>query len=259
MNLFIDPTIRVTPSWTDASKTDLVKDVHGLIAFRFALWVGGKEVDHLATVSGQAYNQMLMTCGQRVSGCGAPMGEGVYALGDPDATRRINWASGRVGDYSASFKAGLGPIWTGVHSTKDYPCSTTDFGIHFDWNADAGMPGTLGCQGLPCPGQSLAAGQRYVKWQTEYDVAFMVVDYGFGTVPRPATAGKPIAPPILSYTKIFANGGKVSAFRGGQPATAMLVRVDFHGGKIGVAVNGIQLPPDQIDSIQFVMATKAGK
>ena len=262
--LFQSPTLRLTPSWTDAKKTTLVKDAHGLVAFRLALWVGGKEIAHMAVVSGQAYNQELMLCTSRVAGCGAPIGEGVYRLGDPDATRRVNWASGVVGDYSASFKAGLGPIWTGIHATPEYPCSTSDFGIHADWNADDGMPGTLGCTGLPTPGQSTAALKTYVSWQDAHDIDFYVVDHGYGTVPKPPKAsinGQPakveiVTPPTYHYTKLYANENGIQAYRDNLPARAMSARLDLHDGKIGVAINGSQIPPERIHSVQLIVTTK---
>jgi len=261
MKLFTDPTLRLTPSWADAKRTQLVRDGYGLIAFRLALWVGGKEVDHMAVVSGQAYNQALMTCTERQPGCAAPVGEGVYALGDPDATRRINWASGVVGNYGASFRAGLGPIWTGIHATAEYPCSTSDFGFHADWNADEGMPGTLGCTGLPTPGKSLVALKQYASWQAQYDVSRYVVDHGMGTVPRPsATVDGKATPvevlPVKHWTKLFANGGKIAALRDGVEQQALTVRLDYHHDKLGVAVNGVQLPADQVASLQLVLSTQ---
>ena len=259
--LFKAPTLRLTPSWTDSSKQHLVRDGWGLIVFRLALWVDGKEHDHMPVVSGQAYNQVLLPCTGRMSGCAAPIGEGVYALGDPDATNRINWASGRVGDYSASFKAGLGPIWCGIHATKDYPCSTSDFGIHADWNADEGAPGTLGCTGLLTPGKSLVRLKQFASWCAEFSPSRYVVDHGLGTVPKPTGKidGNPVEVEVLPpspWTKFFANANGITALRGGKEQKAMAFRVDFHAGKVGVSVNGIQLPPNQIEHVEFLLKTK---
>ena len=181
MKLFQDATLRLTPGQALNSE--------GLMLFRLALWVGGQEVDHLTAVSGQPTNQALLTCTARAAGCQAPIGEGVYRLGDADAVRRVNWASGRPGDFSGSFPVrgdGLGPIWIGIHPTPEYPCDTTDYGIHPDWN-ESGSPGTLGCTGIQgeTGPRDLGRLKRLVSWFDHNDIANYVVDHGRGTVPRP--------------------------------------------------------------------------
>lgn len=257
MKPFEDPTIRLTPSIVSGEP---VKDAFGLVQFRLALWVAGVEKDHLTVVSGQAANQSLLKCRDRVAGSGAPVGEGVYDLGDPDAKRRINWA-GAVGDYSRSHAAGLGPIWIGIHQTPEYPSTTFDLGLHADWNQDEGFPGTLGCTGIPTPGHTLRGLQKVVGWFTSYDIARYVVDLGFGTVPHPPIGqAQPLPkPPALTWAKLYARPGKTQAFLGGADAKALAARVDFHDGKLGIAVNGEQLDYSTIESLKLEVAYKAGK
>lgn len=259
MKLFSEPTLRLTPSWADEKRTQLVRDRHGLIAFRLALWVEGKEVDHMPVVSGQASNQVLLRCTNRVPGCAAPIGEGCYKLGDPDAIQRINWASGRPGDYSASFKAGLGPIWVGIHPAPGYPCSTSDFGLHADWNADGGYPGTLGCTGIPTPAKSLTRLKQLASWFAEHSPADYVVDHGFGTVPHPQAKvdGRPVAVEVLHRDKLFFNDGRLTVYRNGDPAKTLKARIEVDSGVLGVTINGVQFPPDQIEFVRLEVAYKA--
>lgn len=257
--LFDKPTMRLTPSIVGGV---LVRDVFGLIQFRSALWVGGKELDHLTVVSGQASNQLLQKCSDRIAGSGAPIGEGVYDLGDPDATRRVNWASGKVGDYGASFKAGLGPIWIGIHAAKGYKSTTYDLGQHADWNQDEGYPGTNGCMGVPTPGHDLTGLKRLAGWYAAHDIAQMVVDLGLGTVPRPTLAMAQPAPPApaIHRAKLYARPGVIRGYRDEAETLALSARVDFHDGRLGVALNGEQLDASKIESLTLELAyKKAGK
>lgn len=255
--LYQKPTLRLTPS-RDANGR-LVYDKHGLIVFRLGLWVGGHEVAKLSVVSGQAYNQALTTCRERESGSGAPLGEGVYNLGDSDShpTRRINWAGG-VGNYSASFKAGLGPLWVGIHAHPDYPGNAVALGLHADWNRDAGAPGTIGCVGIDSVPGDVADLKTVAAWFAEYDIAYLVVDYGLGTVPRPATAEPEPKPTATrtAWTKFYSNNGRLQAFRGGEPQAALNVRLDYHSNRLGIAINGSQIPPELVESVRVEIAIR---
>lgn len=178
MKPYEQPTLRLTPGQARNSQ--------GLILFRLGLWVGGKEVDKLTAVSGQPHNQTLMKCSDRVAGCEAPIGEGVYLLGDSDSVRGMNWASDKPGDYSGSWGAGLGPVWIGIHAAPGYPCDTHDYGLHADWNEPT-APGTLGCTGIQGPKgpRDLTRLKQLVSWFAEHAPKVYVVDYGLGTVPKP--------------------------------------------------------------------------
>lgn len=255
--LFYRPTVRVTPSVVNGK---LVYDSFGLIQFRCGFWVEGREVEHLTIVSGQASNQVLQKCGERVAGSGAPIGEGCYTLGDDDATRRINWASGRVGDYSASFKSGLGPIWIGIHIADGYKSSSYDLGFHGDWNQDDGYPGTNGCMGVPCPARSTTGLKRVASMFAAYDLGFLVVDLGLGTVPKPPGLPAQVeAPPPVYRAKLFARPGAIKAYRNGDLVSALAARLDYHNGLIEVALNGSQIDPSKIESVTLEVAYRAGK
>lgn len=256
MKPFFDPTVRITPSVVNGR---LVYDSFGLIQFRMGFWVEGREVDHLTVVSGQASNQVLQLCSERVAGSGSPIGEGCYTLGDPDATRRINWASGKVGDYGASFKSGLGPVWVGIHIAAGFRSTSYDLGIHPDWNQDDGYPGTNGCLGIPCPARNLVGVQRVVGMFSSYDLAFMVVDLGLGTVPTPPGQVQLPAPPSLYRAKLFARPGAIKAYRNGDLVNALAARLDYHTSQLGVAINGSQIDPSKIESVTLEVAYRAGK
>lgn len=88
----------------------------GLIVFRLAVWEGKKELDHTWAVSGQPGRQNLRLARQRHPGSMEPLGEGIYSLGDPDAIRKVNWASGIPGQYSGTFGPGLGPCWVAIRA-----------------------------------------------------------------------------------------------------------------------------------------------
>jgi hypothetical protein len=258
VKLYEKPTLRLTP--TRDAKGNLVYNEHGLIVFRLGLWVGGREIGKIPAVSGQAYNQALLTCRERESGNGGPLGEGVYNLGDSDShpTRRINWAGG-VGNYQASHKPGLGPLWVGIHAHPDYPGNAVALGLHADWNRDAGAPGTIGCVGIDSVPGDVADLKTVAAWFSQYDIAHLVVDYGLGTVPRPATAEpepKP-KPARTAWTKLYANGGRLQAFSGSdEPQAALKVRLDYHSNRLGLAINDKQIPPELVESVRVEIAIR---
>lgn len=169
------------------------QNAQGLILFRLALWVGTQELDKVNAVSGQPGRQNLLKAKDRWPGSMQPLGEGVYALGDPDAVNRVNWAS-RVGQFSGTFGPGLGPVWIGIHPPEGNPLGirSFDFGIHQDDNQSV-SPGTSGCVGIQ--GQKgdadYARLSQVVGWFQTYDVQKLVVDYGLGTVYKPGA--KPAA------------------------------------------------------------------
>lgn len=254
MILFQDPTLRLTPSWTNEKKEALVLNRQGLIVFRCAFWKGGVERAHYPAVSGQHYNQVLLRCDQRVSGCAAPIGEGIYALGDPDAVNGVNWARG-VNNWTGSHGPGLGPWWVGIHPTKGYPCDTLDYGLHSDFNEETSA-GTLGCTGIQGehePGDLIRLQSFNRFWQL-YKPTRYVVDHGLGTVPRPDAALES----DIHRVKLFVTDGKVRGYRDGVEVEKLTVRCDYHSSRYGLAINGVQLPVDSILGVSLKMAYRLG-
>lgn len=163
------------------------KTESGLIVFRLALWVGGKEAAHTWAVSGQPGRQRLQRAQDRWPGSMTPIGEGRYYLGDPDATRRVNWASGQQGNYSGTFGTGLGPCWVGIHPHPGNPFGmrSFDLGLHSDENQVV-SPGTSGCVGIQEDDVTKWNRLKQVMgWFASYDIPALEVDYGLGTVGKP--------------------------------------------------------------------------
>lgn len=186
-----NPFLRLVPTFNEDGS--LRYNSQDLIRFNLQLWDTGKLVDKAAVVSGQpSKRQILNRARDRRPGSMQPIGEAVYRLGDPDATRGVNWASGKVGDYSGSFGPGLGPVWVGIHPVAGnvYGLKSFDLGLHEDeneyyrQNPELYSPGTSGCVGVQhrVPGDNTRL-VDVVTWFQEYTLKYLLVDMGFGTVP----------------------------------------------------------------------------
>lgn len=154
-------------------------NAQGLLLMRLAWWKDGTEADHVTVVSGQPGHQVLRLAAESPARSFEPIPEGEYLLGDADAVRGINWASGKVDDYSGSHGDGLGPVWVGIHPAAGNTSRREALGIHLDANEQF-SPGTAGCIGV----QGLARLQRLVGWFGADWPQRLQVDWGLGSVQR---------------------------------------------------------------------------
>ena len=87
------------------------------------------------------------------------------------------------------------------------------------------------------------------------------VDYGLGSVGKPIPARPVVASePEVHRVKVSKPAGAAPViYRDGLTQQAISARLDVHDGKLGLAINGAQLPTDQIISVSIEVAYKAGK
>ena len=158
----------------------LKENKEGLMLLNLSIWSPAKEtfLAQMSAVSGQPWAQRFLRPTERTPGSFTPIPEGAYTIGP------LEWASGKVGDFSGSFGSGLGPVWSlitpGYKSTEN-PCRSFDFGIHADWN-ESTSPGTAGCvgiQGASGPGD-LERLKTIAHWFMSYKIEFLYVHYNKG-------------------------------------------------------------------------------
>lgn len=183
----LESILRVTPSRDNEG--DPILNNLGLINFRLAHWVGAEEVFACVTNSGQAGCQTLRTYGQRKAGSGEPTPEYVYPLGDLEFAQGVTLPI--TGD-SPAYSGALGPFWMSILSPYDLGDYTKGnsgaFGVHMDWNR-VWSPGSDGCQGII----SISDGNRFINSVRANPPSKLVVDHGFGTVPKaPSVSTKPL-------------------------------------------------------------------
>jgi hypothetical protein len=53
------------------------------------------------------------------------------------------------------------------------------------------------------------------------------------------------------------NDGRLAAYRNGDPAKTLRARIELDSGVLGVTINGVQFPPDQIESVRLEVAYRA--
>ena len=104
-----------------------------------------------------------------------PIPEGLYHLpgaqGAPDVT--LEWAQGRVDDYTTSWGPGLGPLWVQLEFQGE---TARDFlGMHLD----AGGPGSAGCVVF----RDIDALKDFVAAMRKVDPRKLYVDWGLGSCP----------------------------------------------------------------------------
>lgn len=152
----------------------------GLKLLSLQIWTPTKEtfLAQVSAVSGQPFAQKLLRPTERTPGSFTPLPEGAYTLGP------LEWASGKEGDFSGSFGAGLGPIWSLITPGYRYvvnPCQSYDFGIHPDWN-EATSPGTAGCVGIQgeTGSRDLERLKTICHWFMSYKIEFLYVHYNKG-------------------------------------------------------------------------------
>lgn len=210
----------------------------GLEPLRMALWVDGKEADHVLAYSGAPGAQTFRTLANERRGVLEPCPEGIYReIGG------LEWAGG-AGNYQASWSPSLGPVVVQIYGERAIM-------LHLDANRSY-APGSAGCL---CP-VDLAGLKKVVGWwQLGSRPEWVECDWGLGTVNRPKVASEP----ETHRVKLYAKPGKCVAYRDGVSQDALSARLDFHSGKLGLAINGSQLPMDQIMTVSIEVAYRAGK
>ncbi|TXH11955.1 MAG: hypothetical protein E6R03_13845 [Hyphomicrobiaceae bacterium] len=235
-----------------------VKNGQGLELLRLALWKDGTETDHVTVVSGGPGRQNFRLGKDSQPGTREPIPEGRYKL------TGTYWVNGE-GRYTGSWGPGLGPVVIDIVNGAGNTTKRAELRIHQDENEDE-APGTSGCIGTQ--GEDSPADYRRLKkvigWVDEFKITDLEVDYFLGTFPKVETDKHPEAPkvsaePDLHRVKLYAKPGKCVAYRDGVSQDALSARLDFHSGKLGLAINGSQLPMDQIQTVSIEVAYKAGK
>lgn len=207
---------------------------NGLELLRMALWDNGREIESISAISGAPGRQNFRTLAGEVRGAFEPCPEGrYYSIGG------LEWAGG-PGNYQASWSAALGPVVVEIYGERAIM-------LHLDG-------GAIGSAGCLCP-INMAGLKTVVAWWTEGRPEWLECDWGLGTVPRPTVSGEE----QIHRVKLYAKPGKCVAYRDGVSQDALAARLDYHGGKLGLAINGVQLPLDTIESVNIEVAYKAGK
>ena len=158
---------------------------NGLRELRLGFYKNGKRYDGMIVFSGIRQTQASW-CFQHAKDSPPnlcmPIPEGLYHLpgaqGAPDVT--LEWAQGRVDDYTTSWGPGLGPLWVQLQyqgeTARDF------FGMHID----GGGPGSAGCvvfRKMAC--------SAFVQTMREVDPRKLYVDWGLGSCPpTPIETGK---------------------------------------------------------------------
>lgn len=94
--------------------------------------------------------------------------------------------------------------------------------------------------------------KRVVGWWEAGRPEWVECDWGLGTVGKPEQAG----PGKATWTKLYRNANGITAFRDGEPQASLGLKLDFHSGRLGLAINGVQLPPEQIESVRVEIQTR---
>lgn len=234
------------------------KNSQGLELLRLALWVKGEEVAHVTTVSGGPGRQNFRLGKDSQPGSREPIPEGRYKL------TGVYWAGG-AGNFSASWGPGLGAVVIDIVNAPGNNTKRAELRIHQDENEDdaPGTSGCLGTQGETGP-QDYGRMKKVLKWLDDYDVEDLEVDYNLGTIEKPEAEPKPRpvvkTEPEVHRVKISKPAGAAPiVYRDGVTQPAISARLDVHDNKLGLALNGVQLPAEQIVSVSIEVAYKAGK
>lgn len=149
-----------------------------LRALRLGFYKDGKLKDFMCAFSGIVTTQASW-CFQQAKDSPPelcmPIPEGLYHLpGAPDNSDvTLEWAKGRVDDYTTSWGRGLGPLWVQLQYQGD--TARDHLGMHLD----SGGPGSAGC--VVFRGTDLL--KRFVIAMREVDPRKLYVDWGLGSCP----------------------------------------------------------------------------
>ena len=206
----------------------------GLERLRLDRVTDGVVQDSLRVCSGQPGRQHFRTAEEGRSGSMEPIPEGRYRIGKPE------WAGG-VGDYSASWGSGLGPVWMSLAPQQDM--DRGDFGFHLDSNHGT-APGSAGCVVF----WTLPDLRTLLSWQSENEAAQeLVVDWGLGTV-------QDQSPPAIRRWKLYAQPDKARGFHDAEEVRHGHVEAWLNQGRAAVNVNGKAMP---IASLTIELAYRA--
>lgn len=97
-------------------------------------------------------------------GCGEPIPQGRYAIGD------LDWADGKD-NYDASHGAGLGPVKAAL--IAEFKDDRNLFYLHIDSNRNQGAPGTMGCVAP----YGVSSMKEVVAALREFDPKDLIVDW----------------------------------------------------------------------------------
>lgn len=209
-------------------------DGTGLEPLRMALWDDGREVDHFEAISGAPGRQIFRTLANEVCQAFEPIPEGRYTR-----VGGLEWKGG-PDNYNAVWSPALGPVVIEIYGERSIMA-----------HIDGGAIGSAGCL---CP-RTMASLRKMVAWWKAGKPEWVECDWGLGTIGKPEFA----APGKAAWTKFYANGGRLQAFRNGEPQAAMALRMDYHSNRLGLAINGSQIPPEHIESVRIEIAVKGGQ
>lgn len=174
------PATPALPVKSAASKPSLClsrtgkRDNRGLEILRLQRFSNSLPMGSLNVVSGIAGRQVFRKGSASRVGSLEPLPEGLWGIGD------IEWASGRIDDYTSSWGPGLGAVWVPLTYRGPGTTEREAVGMHLDANATA-SPGSAGCVTF----NSVADLKTFVAWLRAGNPRELYVDWGLGTCPIP--------------------------------------------------------------------------
>lgn len=210
---------------------------------RLALWDNGAEQEAITAISGAAGRQNFRTLADEIRGAFEPIPEGRYRSIGP-----VEWAAGE-GNYSTVWSQALGPAVIEIYGERAIM-------LH----VDGGAKGSAGCL---CP-ISISGLKIVIAWWTERKPEWLECDWGLGTISKPDHPDHPAnqameEPPPIHRAKIYAKPGAYSAYRDGVKQSQMATRIDTAKHGIDVAINGVKVAPEMIESITVEIAYRGKK
>jgi len=230
-------------SYLTLTKTDESWPI-GLRKLALDRYIDGKRQGRLLVASGQPYAQSFRLASEAQEGSYEPIPEGEFLIGP------VEWAGGR-GNYAASWRPGIGPVWVSLPKAPGTISQRGDFGFHLDHNY-ATAPGSAGCP--VC--LDIADLQVLVSWlegaPADKRPERLFVSYGLGGVALPHATGKsPARLDELERLKLFHHTALVRLLhRRGRGAAdevpATKLEVFVHDGKIQVKLNNALVDTEAI-------------
>lgn len=165
----------------------------GLRIFALDLYVNGQVKKQWLVNSGQPDSQTKLTYNDphSYSGDMRPIPEAVYNIGS------LEFAGGKF-DWNDSWGPGLGDFWANIKPVGG-ETKRRAFGFHWDENRRR-SPGSAGCVVFATKKDV----ESFVAMMRKYDPEQLVVDYGFGTVPKAPTVTTAEKPEVYVH-KTWAN------------------------------------------------------
>jgi hypothetical protein len=149
-------------------------DARGLELLSLKKIVDSIPMAELLVVSGAVGKQSFRIGSRSQAGSREPLPEGRYSVG------RVEWASGKAGDYSKSWPdPGLGPVWVSITYSAPGVTDRSALGFHVDANAPV-APGSVGCVVF----RSMADLRTFVGWMNQHNPKELYVNWGLGTCPE---------------------------------------------------------------------------